>query len=97
MRAWIEIFILAHKKRRISSLSSGERGLKYCDTCQLALCLLSLSSGERGLKYILDDTLQDISLSLSSGERGLKFFSLIGDNCSNLVALFRRAWIEMII
>ena len=94
--AWIEIIIPPGKPLEHLSLPSRERGLKFYDSFDFAICNLSLPSRERGLKYEIYQSIFIRHESLPSRERGLKCPYTGNVHTGYSVAPFAGAWIEIL-
>ena len=83
-------------QKQTRSPSSRGRGLKCPQSASAVTCRMSPSSRGRGLKYELIRIKLLFQSSPSSRGRGLKSLSTFADSWILPVALFARAWIEMI-
>ncbi len=69
----MKLIVVINQVKQKTSLSSGERELKYKPSTVASGDAKSLSSGERELKFTYKGIMIGTQASLSSGERELKF------------------------
>ena len=95
-RAWIEIsFAVATADVTIVALFT-RAWIEIIHICEQLALKMSPSSRGRGLKFIMLINIIHVMLSPSSRGRGLKSLCPCCRSCCSVVALFTRAWIEII-